>query len=198
MDGVPTGSVGHRMEIEMRALIVYESMYGNTHRVAEMIGSGLRQFGETDVVPVDEATPELLDGVDLLVVGGPTHVHGMSRPTTRESAAEAVSKPGTDLTLDPDWAGDGVREWLESLDEGGGRSAAAFDTRIGVPQVISGRASKGIAKKLRHHGFELVVEPESFLVDKENHLEPGEEEHAHRWVEELASARSRMRPHAPR
>ena len=182
----------------MRALVVYESMYGNTHRVAEVIGLGLRQFGESNVVPVDEATPELLDGVDLLVAGGPTHAHGMSRPTTRRSAAEAVSKPGTDLSLDPDWAGDGIREWLESLDEGGGTSSAAFDTRIGIPPMLSGRASKGIAKMFRQHGFELVVEPESFLVTYDNHLKPGEEAHAYRWAEELASALSRTHPSMPR
>jgi hypothetical protein len=84
------------------------------------------------------------------------------------------------------------------LDDGVTRSAAAFDTRIGIAPVFSGRASKGIAKKLRQHGFELVVEPESFLVDKENHLESGEEAHAHRWAEELASAMGRTQPHTLR
>lgn len=182
----------------MRALVVYESMYGNTHRVAEMIGEGLGRFGEATVVPVDKATPDLLDGVDLLVVGGPTHVHGMSRPTTRKSAAEAVEAPDSDLSLDPDWAGDGVREWLATQPEGIGRCAAAFDTRIDIAPVLSGRASKGIAKSLRRHGFELVVEPESFLVDKQNHLEPDEVAHAGRWAEDLALAMDRTRPRTSR
>jgi hypothetical protein len=64
--------------------------------------------------------------------------------------------------------------------------------------MLSGRASKGIAKKLRQHGFELVAEPESFLVTMENHLEPGEEAHAHRWADELAAAMGRTQPHTPR
>ncbi len=182
----------------MRALVVYESMYGNTHRVAEAIGEGIGPFGETTVVPVDQAAPELLDGVDLLVVGGPTHVHGMSRPSSRKSAPDAVTKAESELTLDPDWAGDGVREWLESLGDGGGTRAAAFDTRIDVSPVLSGRASKGIAKKLHHHGYSLVADPESFLVTKESHLEPGEEERARRWAEELVSALGRTEAPAPR
>jgi hypothetical protein len=172
----------------MRALVVYESMYGNTHRVAEAIGEELRRFGETTVIPADGAGPGVIVGIDLLVVGGPTHAHGMSRPSTRRSAPDAVTKPGSDLTLDPDWAGDGIREWLGSLDERGAGKAAAFDTRIGIAPVLSGRASKGIARKLREHGFTLVAEPESFLVTKDNHLEPGEEDHARQWAEQLASS----------
>lgn len=173
----------------MRSLVVYESMYGNTRRVAEVIGEGLGSSGECTVVPVDRAGPELLDGIDLLVVGGPTHVHGMSRPSTRKSAPDAV-KPDSDLSLDPDWAGDGVREWLEALEDGGSGRAAAFDTRIDVSPVLSGRASKGIAKKLAKHGFALVAEPESFLVTKHTHLEPDEDEHARRWARDLLSAMS--------
>ena len=105
----------------MRALVVYESMYGNTHTVAEVIGKVLLDFGEARVVAVHDASSEMLDGVDLLVVGGPTHAHGMSRASTRKAAAEAVTKPDSDLTLDPDAAGDGIREWLESLSSDAGQ-----------------------------------------------------------------------------
>lgn len=177
----------------MRALIVYESMFGNTHRVAEMIGEALGEHGDATVVPVPDARPEMLEGIDLLVVGGPTHVHGMSRPSTRRSAPDSVTSE-SDLTLDPDWEGDGVREWLGSLGDGGSTRAAAFDTRIDVSPMLSGRASKGIAKKLRHHGFSVVVEPESFLVTKENHLEPDEAAHARRWADDLASTLRREQP----
>jgi hypothetical protein len=169
----------------MRAVVVYESMYGNTHRVADAIGRGLAGLGEVVVVPVAEAEPALLEGADLLVVGGPTHVHGMSRASTRKAAVDQVKG---DVALDPAATGPGLREWLDAIPHGGA-SAAAFDTRVGAaPAIVTGRASKGIARELHRHGFGQVVEPESFLVDKENHLEPGEEERAEGWGARLAAA----------
>ena len=67
----------------MRAVVVYESMYGNTRAVAEAIGEGMRTIHDVVVVPVGKAGPDVLDGAQILVVGGPTHVHGMSRPRSR-------------------------------------------------------------------------------------------------------------------
>ena len=169
----------------MRAVVVYESMYGNTHRVAEAVGDGLRKVAETDVVSVHDAPPSLLAEADLVVVGGPTHTHGMSHDSTRNAAIEAITKPDNVLTLDPDAAGDGIREWIASLGTVHGR-AAAFDTRVNLSALLSGRASKGIAKQLGHHGFDLIAEPESFLVTKDTHLEPAEVERARAWGERLA------------
>ena len=70
----------------MRALVVYESMYGNTHLVADAIAVGLAPLGAVEVVPVGGATDAVLAGADLLVVGGPTHVHGMSSAMSRKGA----------------------------------------------------------------------------------------------------------------
>jgi hypothetical protein len=56
------------------------------------------------------------------------------------------------------------------------------------PPAITGRASKGIAKRLRAHGFDVVAEPESFIVTKENHLEDHEIEHAQEWGAGLVAA----------
>ena len=56
-----------------------------------------------------------------------------------------------------------------------------------MPAVFTGRASKGIGKRLRGHGFALVAEPESFLVSKRNELEPGEEDRAREWGRHLAT-----------
>ena len=173
----------------MRAIVVYESMYGNTHRVAEAVGDGLRSVAHTDVVSVHDAPPSRLAEADLVVVGGPTHTHGMSHDSTRTAAIEAVAKPDNDLTLDPDAAGDGVREWIASLGSAHGR-AAAFDTRVDMSALLAGRASKGIAKQLGHHGFDLIAEPESFLVTKETHLEPDEVARARAWGERLAGLAS--------
>jgi len=169
----------------MRSLVIYESMYGNTHLIADAIGAGLREAGDVEVVHVDEANVEEVSAADLVVAGGPTHAHSMSRPSTRKAAIESVEKNGPDLSLDPDAAGEGVREWLASLGDVSGM-AAAFDTRVDVPPALSGRASKGIAKHLRRHGFEMVADPESFLVTKENVLEPDEEERARAWGARLA------------
>ena len=167
----------------MKAVVVYESMYGNTHLVADAIGRGLAGSGEVVVVAVAEAAPALVEDADLLVVGGPTHAHGMSRPGTRKAAVDQAK----DNPIDPAASGAGVREWLESVPPIAA-SSAAFDTRAGVaPAFLTGRASKGIARQLHQHGFGQVAEPESFLVDKDNHLEPGEEERAEEWGSRLAA-----------
>ncbi|MGZ6839856.1 MAG: flavodoxin family protein, partial [Frankiaceae bacterium] len=95
----------------MRAIVVYESIYGNTHTVADHIAAGLRPTFDVTVVPVGEATRELVSEADLLVVGGPTHAHGMTRRGTRKSGVDAGLK-SDDLSVDPDAEGPGLRDWL--------------------------------------------------------------------------------------
>src|SRR5215213_5589941 len=166
----------------MSVLVVYESMYGNTHTIAERIGDGLRQSGAAvSVLPVGAADGALVAAADLLVVGGPTHVHGVSRSTTRRNAVE-TAKNDSSLAVDPDAEGPGLRDWLPTLRPGECRTAAAaFDTRVAGPAPLTGRASKGIARRLRQQGYRLVVAPESFLVDKHNRLLDDEADRAHRW-----------------
>lgn len=172
----------------MRAVVVYESMFGNTHEVAERIAEGLG--GEVAVLSVGEAIGTILHDVDLLVVGGPTHVHGMSRPTSRHSASQqAESDDG--LALEPDADGLGLREWFDGLPANSGL-AAAFDTRVDAAAILTGRASKGIAKRLERHGFDVVAARESFLVDKESRLVAGERERAVAWGRQLAAAIARV------
>ncbi len=171
----------------MRAVIIYESMFGNTHAVADAIGKGLEPLDNVVVVPVVEAGRERLADPDLLVVGGPTHFHGMSRTRTRKWAAATAQKPKNDLVLDRDAQGPGVRDWLTSLGQGHTK-VATFDTRFNGPAVLRGRASKVISRKLRRHGFEVVAKPESFFVTLENQLEPGEEARAQEWGKRLATS----------
>jgi hypothetical protein len=172
----------------MRALVVYESMYGNTHLVADAIGRGLELAGDVTVRPVHEAGVDALDGLDLLVVGGPTHVHGMSRDRTRKAAVDAAA---TDESLDvePGAEGDGIREWLAILPDSLPLAvhAAAFDTRIDAPAFLTGRASKAIDRALRRHGFDVIAEPESFLVTKHNELEADEASRATAWAAQLVA-----------
>jgi hypothetical protein len=174
----------------MRAVIIYESMFGNTRAIADAIGKGLGQGLEpvdsVIVVPVVEAGGDRSDNSDLLVVGGPSHFHGMSRARTRKWAASTAQKPKNDLVFDRDAQGPGVRDWLTSLGRGHTK-VAAFDTRFRGPAVLRGRASRVISRKLRKHGFEVVAKPESFFVTLENHLEPGEEARAQEWGKRLAA-----------
>jgi len=171
----------------MRAVIVYESMFGNTHAIADAVGKGLEPVLETVVVSLAEASRERLGDADLLVVGGPTHFHGMSRPRSRKWAVGMAQKPSNDLVLDRDAEGPGLRDWLGSL--GHGRTkVAAFDTRFNGIASFTGRASKAISRKLRRHGFEVVARPESFLVDSKHHLEAGAEARAQEWGRRLAAS----------
>jgi len=170
----------------MRALVVYESMFGNTRQIAEAVAEGLRTTYEVTVVPVAEARSGPVR-VDLLVVGGPTHAWSLSRPATREGAATQAGKPGSRLQLEPSATGPGLREWLADLPTDPGE-AAAFDTRIGRSRLITGRASARIARMLRRRGRHLVDRPESFLVTTaDTTLLPGELHRARDWGAALAS-----------
>ncbi len=123
----------------MRAVVVYESMFGNTHAIADAVGKGLEPMLEVVAVPLAEAGRERLGDADLLVVGGPTHFHGMSRTRTRKWAAGIAQKPSNDLVLDRDAEGPGVRAWLTSLGHGHTK-VAAFDTRFnGLAGLTGGR-----------------------------------------------------------
>lgn len=160
----------------MDIVVVYESQFGNTRSIADALADGVQHAdprARVSVVPVSLATPEKLEGVRFVLVGGPTHALGMSRRWTRRLRK---GSPGTDL---------GVREWLDTLPPAqAGAAAAAFDTRL--PNRLAGSAARGIARKLRRAGYELVAEPQSFLVtDAEGPLRPGESDRARAWGESL-------------
>lgn len=171
----------------MKALVVYESMYGKTREVAEGVAEGLRSASvDTELMPARDAHHQHVAEVDLLVIGGPTHAHSMTRPKTRHAAVEQADSHG--LTVEDDSEATGVREWLEGLPAMSGTSAAAFDTRVDVAKLLSGQASRAIAKSLRGHGFHLVLAPESFLVDSKTVLLEGERARAVGWGKDLARA----------
>ncbi len=170
----------------MRALVVYESYFGCTKAVAEGIADGLRPSLKARVVPIEEARHHHLGHYDLLVVGAPTHAHGMSRPSTRESVAELAAQ--THSLTRTSHIGVGVREWLDEIGLWAGHPAAAFDTRLPGPPMVTGQASKGIASELRRHRFLVVTDPLSCHVDRNNELLPAETDRAVAWAVDLAVA----------
>jgi hypothetical protein len=181
----------------MKAMVVYESMFGATHEVAAAVAEGLRgRFDVVDVVPVAGADSALVVEADLLVVGGPTHAHGMTRPSTRQAAVDNPTKYGGTHPLEPGAEGPGVREWLESLPHTNG-FAVAFDTRGDAPAMLTGRASSRIAHRLRWAGRTTVMPPESFVVARGGALRDGEHERAVAWGRTVATvASSQVAGHA--
>ena len=171
----------------MRALVVYESMFGSTRQIAEAIALGIGHSAAVRTVGVLDADPGVCKGFDLVVVGGPTHARSMSRPFSRRGAPLHLSDKSNDLVLErgADW-GPGVREWIASLGSVVAMGAA-FDTRISSPALLTGRASKSIGRQVSRHGLTMIEPPESFLVDKKSHLLPGELDRAQAWGTLLAT-----------
>ncbi|GAA1615486.1 flavodoxin family protein [Kribbella sancticallisti] len=162
---------------DVRALIVYESMFGNTEKVALAIRDGLERAVDTDVVRVDRCPASLPHDVRLLVVGGPTHAFSMSRASTRADA----SSQG-DVVMP---AKTGIREWIDGL-AGGSRRAvvATFDTRVTKVRRLPGSAAKAAVRALRRHGFTTIADPSSFYVDDSiGPVSDAELERAREWGE---------------
>ena len=142
----------------MKALVVYESTYGNTEKVARAVGDALTSYATVAVKSVEDVTAGDVRGVGLLVVGGPTQRRGVSPR---------------------------LHQWLDSLAPRSLRGviAVAFDTRYRLPSLISGSAAHGIVKRLHRLGAEVFLPVESFYVEgREGPLVEGELERAARWV----------------
>jgi hypothetical protein len=170
-------------------MIVYESLYGNTKQIAEAVATGIRRVDPTaavELLPVSRAADTVPDGVDLLVVGGPTHAWSLSRPRTREGARTAAARREPPLPVEPDAPQEvGIREWLERL-SATAIATAAFDTRRAGPSWLTGHASSGIARRLRKRNRAAPIARHSFLVDKKEHLVAGEIHRAQAWGWSLA------------
>jgi hypothetical protein len=164
----------------MRALVVFDSMFGNTQHIAAAVADGIRSYAVVDMVPVDLAPPQVDEGVDLLVVGGPTHAHGMSSKRSRTVSPQQAAHGATASRI-------GLREWLTGLNATD-LPAAAFDTRYRKPRWLTGSAASRAARQLRHHHCRLVEPPESFFVEHgEGPLLPGEVDRARAWGEQLGA-----------
>lgn len=175
----------------MKAVIVFESLFGNTERLARAVGAGLASGGaQVTLAEVRHVRPEDVRGCDLLVVGAPTHALSLSRPNTREDAVRQGADPGRGES--------GVREWLGTLHatwgDGPRPLVAAFDTRLEKVRHWPGSAARKTARSLGHEGFDLLEPPTSFYVEGiKGPLVAGERDRAQQWGRALrADLRRRL------
>ena len=161
----------------MKAVVVYESLWGNTAAVARAIAEGIGP--DTRAVTTDTAIGDVIADADLIVAGAP--VLAFSLPT--DAMRDNVAKTEADAPTPPDLAHPSMRSWLDSLPAGTGR-CAAFETRI----WWSPRGATGdIEKRLEHAGYRVVAKAHKFVVkDKYGPLREGELERAREWGAELA------------
>ena len=171
----------------MRALIVYESMFGNTRDVARAVADGVIRVMPGDLVEVGDAPDVIPADVGLLLIGGPTHAHGLSNPKSR---ADAAGRAGDKLVS----RGPALADWLDRVRPAGGPvPTATFDTRIKGPAFLWGSAAKAATKLLRGRPFSIIAEPVSFLVGGPtgpmfDRLDNAERMRATAWGENLATA----------
>lgn len=169
----------------MKAVVVYESLWGNTAAVARAIAEGIGP--EAKALTTDEALPEEVADADLIVAGAPVHGFRLSTQGMRER----VAVDEADAPMPPDLAHPSLRSWLDGLKPGHGLSAA-FETRIWwSPGGAVGAISKGLEKA----GYRPTAKGEKFVVKgKYGPLRDGELERARHWGEELAQALARTTP----
>jgi flavodoxin len=158
----------------MKSLVVYDSQFGNTRKIAEAIAEQLTKSGRAYAIHVDEVQPGDLRGINLLVVGSPTQQLSATAP---------------------------VKSWLNILppESLSGVRCAAFDTRFTQEKIdeikvlsffvrIFGYGAKPIATRLEKKGGILVTEPEGFYVsDTEGPLLNDELDRAVTWASSLIS-----------
>ena len=164
----------------MKAVVVYESLWGNTAAVGRAIAEGIGP--EAQALSTAEATGDALAGVELIVAGSP--VLGFKLPTDKMREG-AHTNPGGRPPRPADLSHPSLRSWLEGLPAGQGRSAA-FDTQVRGP---FGKAAPTIAEALEKAGYTRLADPVGFTVaGKFGPLRDGELERARRWGGELAAA----------
>lgn len=173
----------------MRALVVYESMFGNTRVIAEAITRGLAggpgNGMDVRCVEVGRAPTTVDEGLDLLVVGAPTHAFSLSRASTRRDALDQGE--GREIVS----PGIGVREWIEAVEAPRGTDVATFDTKVRKPR-LPGSAAKAARKRLHARGLHPVAAPTTFYVGgTTGPLLDGEARRAGGWGGELAARASR-------
>jgi hypothetical protein len=156
----------------MKAIVVYESYWGNTAAVARAIAEGLGSGARA--MSTAEADGEALAGVDLIVAGSPIIAFRLPTEKTRRDMA---AKPGK-APSPPDLSHPAMRAWLEALSKGKGR-AAAFETGF---KLSPGGSANAILKLLESRGYQPAAKKERFLVKGSfGPVREGELERAKAW-----------------
>ena len=150
----------------MKITVVYDSVYGNTEKIARAIAEAIAASNEVKVLRASEANPSQLTPADLLIVGSPTHA---GRPVQA------------------------VQDFLKKVPQHSLKdvNVAAFDTRIAKKIVgVFGYAAGRIAENLKKKGGTLLSSPEGFFVaGGEGPLKDGELERAATWGKRLLQAK---------
>jgi flavodoxin len=155
----------------MKVLVVYDSVFGNTEKVAQAMGDAFASQAEVQTLRVADVRSEHVPGLDVLLAGSPTRAFS---PTPA------------------------IKKWLGSLPSSSlkGVQVAAFDTRMSIEDVdnavltflvkILGYAAKPIADRLTRKGGDLAMPPEGFIVQgTEGPLRDGELERAAAWAQQI-------------
>ena len=163
----------------MKAVVVYESLWGNTAAIARAIAEGIG--AEARAVATDAVSPERASEVDLVVAGAP--VFAFSLPT--EAIRERIAHDEAGAPVPPDLSHPSLRSWLDALPAGTARTAA-FETRI----WWSPRGATGdIEERFRKAGYVSIAKAKKFVVkDKYGPLRDGELDRAKAWGKEMAAA----------
>jgi flavodoxin I len=154
----------------VNVLVLYDTQFGNTAQVASAIAASLRKLGAVRLASIADVQPAELDGVDLLIIGGPTEEHTARQP---------------------------LRTWLRQVPDARleNLKVATFDTHVAWPGFLPGSAARVLAKSLRRRGARLLVPPESFLLaGTKGPLKEGELERAEAWGTALAAQISAHTP----
>lgn len=163
----------------MKAVVVYESLWGNTAAIARAIAEGIGP--DAQALNTAEADAAALADVDLIVAGAPVLGFALSSEKMREGIR---ANPGK-APAPPDLSHPALRAWLDALPGGQGRSAA-FDTQVRGP---FGSGAPKIAEALERAGYRALAEPVGFMVKgRYGPLREGELERARQWGAELAEA----------
>jgi len=164
----------------MRAVVVYESLFGNTAAIARAIAEGIGP--DTQALTTDEATDAVIADAEVIVAGAPVIAFGLASDQTREGIGRGEKDPDHPADVDHP----SLKSWLESLPAGAG-SAAAFETRLWwSPRGVTGTIEHG----LRAAGYRIVGKAQKFVVDgSHGPLREGELDRAREWGRRLAEAK---------
>jgi flavorubredoxin len=156
----------------VKSVVVFDSRSGNTSKVAAAIAAVLGEYGSIQILAAADASATVWNHCDLLVVGGPTE----GRHAT----------PAVHAFFD--------RLPVHALQ---GVGAAAFDTRLDWPRILSGSAALDIRRWMRNLDADVVTRPESFVVSQRPALKHGELERSTVWARDLVEAMRPAMAHAP-